>query len=90
MPTGEMPAPDAPVRNLQALSLAEISQRWSTILGVPESASAQQIEAAYHARLAECDQTRFSAGQSASAKAAAESQRAKVTQAFEFIRPLKN
>jgi hypothetical protein len=81
---------DSGVRNSRALSLAEISARWSSILGVRESASAQEIEAAYHAGLAECDRIRFSPGESANAKSDAEARRAQITQAFEFIRPLKH
>jgi len=81
---------DSDVRSSRALSLAEISARWSSILGVRESASAQEIEAAYHAGLAECDRIRFSPGESANAKSDAEARRAQITQAFEFIRPLKH
>jgi hypothetical protein len=78
------------VRDPRSLSLAEISSRWSVILRVSESASAQEIEAAYHAGIAECDRIRFSPAESAAAKADAETRRAQITQAFEFIRPLKH
>ncbi len=59
-------------------------------MGVRESASAQEIEAAYHAGLAECDRIRFSPSESASAKSTADARRAQIVQAFEFIRPLKH
>jgi hypothetical protein len=81
---------DNGVRDLRARSLAEISARWSTILRVPASADAQTIEAAYHAGIAECDAIRFSSTESASTQSAAEARRAQITQAFEFIRPLKS
>ena len=93
-PLRGLPSPtafsDNGVRDMRALSLSEISARWSSILGVPESSSAQEIEAAYHASLAECDRIRFSPSESASAKSGAETRRAQITQAFEFIRPLRN
>ncbi len=93
-PLRGLPSPaafsDNGVRDMRALSLSEISARWSSILGIPESSSAQEIEAAYHASLAECDRIRFSPSESESAKSAAEARRAQITQAFEFIRPLKN
>ncbi len=74
----------------RSLSLAEISSRWSTILGVSENASTEEIEAAYHARIAECDRVRFAADEPVQAKSAAELRRAQVGQAYEFIRPLKH
>ncbi len=71
------------------LSVAEISAQWASILGVAESASAAEVETAYHARLAECDRTRFAATASDAEKAEAQAVRARVTQAYEFVRPLK-
>ncbi len=73
----------------RGLSVAEISAQWVSILGVAESATAAQIEAAYHARLAECDRTRFAATASDAEKEEAQAVRARVTQAYEFVRPLK-
>ena len=83
-------APTLATREPRALSLADVSQTWSAILGVPDSATAQDIETAYHARLAECDEIRFSSSAPAEAKASAQARRSKITQAFEFIRPLKS
>jgi hypothetical protein len=74
----------------RGLSVAEISAQWASILGVAESASASEVEAAYHARLAECDRTRFAATASDAEKEQAQVARARVTQAYEFVRPLKN
>jgi hypothetical protein len=94
LPRGPVSVPgafaDNSVRDPRSLSLAEISARWSAILRVSESAAAQEIEAAYHAGIAECDRIRFSSTESAIAKSDAETRRAQITQAFEFIRPLKD
>jgi len=92
-PRGPTPVPAAfadSVRNRRSLSLAEISARWSGILRVSENASAQEIEAAYHAAITECDRIRFSPNESPAAKSDAETRRAQITQAFEFIRPLRH
>lgn len=69
------------------LSLDEIGRRWSSILGVPDDASGAVIEQAYHAKLAECDRVRFDSNASAASRRQAEQMRARVNQAYEFIRP---
>jgi len=90
-PPAALPGPAAGAWGGRArdLSVAEISAQWASILGVAESASAAEVEAAYHARLAECDRTRFAATASDAEKAEAQTVRARVTQAYEFARPLK-
>ena len=69
------------------LSLDEIGRRWNAILGVPSDASGAVIEQAYHAKLAECDRVRFDSNASAASRRQAEQLRARVSQAYEFIRP---
>jgi hypothetical protein len=71
------------------LSVGEISDSWHQILGVPESASAKEIEDAYHLRIAECDRIRFSPSESSEQQKAAATRRLRVNQAYEFIRPLR-
>lgn len=71
------------------LSVADLGARWSSILGVPAAAGSAEIEAAYHARLAECDGIRFSSSASAADKQAAEIRRAQISDAYEFIRVAK-
>jgi len=87
-PMLRLPAPDAESASSE-LSLDEIGRGWHSILGVPEGASVAEIERAYHSKLADCDRTRFSPDASAEAKRRAEEQRSRVSQAFEFIRPLR-
>src|SRR6266446_266287 len=72
------------------LSLADVSSTWHTILAVALDAGAEDIERAYHARIAECDRIRFSPTASPEDKKLAESRRAQIDQAFGFIRPLKH
>jgi hypothetical protein len=67
----------------------EMGRAWSSILGIPTDASGAQIEAAYHAKLAECDRVRFDTDASAASRRQAEQQRARVNQAYEFIRPAR-
>lgn len=71
------------------LSVEELGRSWQTILGVPLEAGLPEIEAAYHARLAECDRVRFSSGASAAEKQDAETRRTRVSDAYEFIRRAK-
>jgi len=70
-------------------SLDEIGRTWHTILGVSSEAGAEEIERAYYARLAECDRGRLAADTSSEVRQSLERQRALLTQAFEFIRPLR-
>lgn len=72
-----------------ALTVAEIASRWHEILAVSESASAEQIDEAYHQRIGECDRIRFSATEAPESKKVAELTRSQVNQAYEFIRPLR-
>ena len=58
-------------------SVAELARSWSAILGVREDASLEEIESAYHARLAECD---HGAGQEAGER------RTRIEDAYNFIR----
>jgi hypothetical protein len=84
-------APLVPREGSRALlSVADLGNNWHTILGVPVDASSAQIEDAYHARIAECDRIRFGQSESLADKQGAESRRAQVNDAFEFIRPLKS
>jgi hypothetical protein len=71
------------------LTLAALGAQWQQLLGVAPEATAAQIQAAYHARLAECDAARFAAGASEEEKAQALQRRADVEDAYEFIRPLR-
>ncbi len=67
-----------------------MGRAWSSILGVPTDASGAQIEAAYHAKLAEYDRVRFDSNASPTNRQHAEQQRARVNQAYEFIRPSRS
>lgn len=65
----------------------DIETAWPTILQVDRNAKAAEIEKAYHALLAECDQIRFSTWYSAQERREAEARRATICAAYEFIRP---
>jgi hypothetical protein len=71
------------------LSLEELGRHWHIILGVPNDATAAQIERAYHSKLAEYDAIRFSSEAPTSVKRSAEEHRERLIQAFEFIRPMR-
>ena len=71
------------------LSLAALGEQWHQILGVAREAGAAELQAAYHARLAECDAARFAAGASEAQRAEAQQRRVDVEDAYEFIRPLR-
>ena len=60
---------------------------WPAILQVDKSATAAEIEKAYHTLLAECDRIRFSTWYSAQERQEAAARRAMVCAAYEFIRP---
>jgi len=83
------PEPRAPVESRARLSLTELGSTWHVILGVSAQATPEEIEAGYHARLAECDRIRSAAGESAAARQAAETRRAQVGDAYEFIRQVR-
>jgi hypothetical protein len=79
-----------PVRgDAKRLSVSDLGSRWHTILGVSPDAGSAEIEAAYHARLAECDRIRFAPDEAPQARQAAESTRSQVSEAYEFIRPAR-
>lgn len=71
------------------LSVSELGSTWHVILGVPAEATSAEIDAGYHARLAECDRIRFSPNATALDRQNAEARRAQVNEAFEFIRPIR-
>ena len=92
---GPTPVPTPlPVRDIPGglgpVSLDEIGRTWHTILGVSSEARADEIERAYYAKLAECDRARLASEISPAARRKVEQQRALLTQAFEFIRPLRS
>jgi DnaJ-class molecular chaperone len=72
------------------ISVAELGNTWHVILGVPAEATAVEIEAAYHARLAEYDRIRFAPDETALSKQTAEAARARLTEAYEFIRQARH
>ena len=71
-------------------SVSEFGKTWATILEVPDTASVKEIEDAYHAHIAECDRIRFAADCTADERKLAEDRRSRVSQAYEFIRPLRS
>ena len=79
----------APPPTGSRLSVASLGEQWHRLLGVAREATPEEIEAAYHARLAECDRVRFAAGAGEADKEAARQRRADVQEAYEFIRPLR-
>jgi hypothetical protein len=82
--------PRAAVESRDTLSVAELGRTWQALLGVAAAASPEEIEAGYHARLAECDRIRFSASASAPEKQSAETRRSQVSEAYEFIRKVRH
>lgn len=72
-----------------SLSVAEIASTWHSILAVSESASAKEIDEAYHRSIAECDRIRFSPTETPEEQRMAEVRRSHVNEAYEFIRPLR-
>lgn len=82
--------PKTSVGNRGKVSLAELGRTWHVTLGVDAAGTPDEIEAAYHARLAECDRIRFSPAESAVEKQNAEVRRTQVNEAYEFIRRIKH
>ena len=78
--------PKSPVDSRGRVNVAELGRTWHVILGVDAGATADEIEAGYHARLAECDRMRFSSAASTLEKQNAEIRRGQVNEAYEFIR----
>lgn len=73
----------------ESLGVVELASHWASILGTTKDASAEDIDTAYHARIAECDRIRFTPNVSSEDKQGAEQRRVQIEQAFEFIRPIK-
>ena len=67
-------------------SLREIAETWHTVLRVRNDASVDEIEAAYHQRIVECDGIRFSERVGSSERQEAERQRVTIDEAYNFIR----
>jgi hypothetical protein len=83
-----VPVKDAPGA-AGPVSLDEIGQSWHTILGVSVEARAGEIERAYYDKLTDLDRARFAADATPETRQRVESQKALLTQAYEFIRPLR-
>jgi DnaJ-domain-containing protein 1 len=67
----------------------ELASSWHLILGVGEHASAAEIDQAYRARLAECDQARSKMQPETEEWRETELRRARIQAAYDFIRPLR-
>ena len=67
-------------------SLREIAATWHTVLRVRNDASVEEIEAAYHRRIAECDAVRYSNSSASDERQEAERQRFTIDEAYNFIR----
>jgi hypothetical protein len=65
----------------------DIARSWHQILDVSEHATAEEIDRACHARLAECDRVRCTAAPGTAVRREAEARRALISAAYEFIRP---
>jgi hypothetical protein len=79
----ELPSEDARVKRP---SLGEIAATWHTALRIRTDASVDEIEAAYHQRIAECDAVRFSKSAGSNERQEAERQRMMLDEAYNFIR----
>ena len=78
--------PEAGGGGARGPSVAELAQSWSVILGVRQDAGLDEIESAYHERLAECDRVRFAPETPGGARQEAEQRRARIEDAYNFIR----
>lgn len=67
-------------------SVAELAAGWSGILKVRADAGLEEIETAYHERLAECDRVRFAPEGASGERQEAEQRRAAIEDAYTFIR----
>lgn len=79
----QVPSGDARVKGP---SLREIAETWHTVLRVRNDASVEEIEAAYHQRIVECDAARHSKSAGSDERQAAERQRLMIDEAYSFIR----
>jgi hypothetical protein len=78
------PAEEAGTRRV---SLRQLAETWHTVLGVQSDASLEQIEAAYHQRIAECERAGASQPTAGVGKEeGAEQQRFLIEEAYGFIR----
>lgn len=82
----ELPSEDARVKRP---SLGEIAATWHAALRIRTDASVDEIEAAYHQRIAECDAVRFSKSAGSYERQEAERQRVMIEEAYNFIRTSK-
>ena len=71
---------------VKAPSLRELAETWHTVLRVRNDAGVDEIEAAYHRRIAECDGVRFSGGVGSVERREAERERLRIDEAYNFIR----
>ena len=79
----QVPSEDARVKGP---SLREIAATWHSTLHIGSDASVDEIEAAYHQRIAECDAVRFSKSAGSNERQEAERQRVMLDEAYNFIR----
>jgi len=75
------------VRPRRSTAFFSPEQSWPEVLQVSQDAGAAEIETAYHARLAECEQVRLAPDSTAQDRKDAEARRAQIVMAYEFIRP---
>jgi hypothetical protein len=71
---------------VRAPSLRELAETWHTVLRVRSDAGVDEVEAAYHLRIAECDGVRFSEGVGSVERREAERERLRIDEAYNFIR----
>ena len=74
------------VGRVKGPSLQEIAETWHTVLRVRNDASVDEIEAAYHQRIGECDRVRFSKNVGSTERQETERQRVTIDEAYNFIR----
>ena len=79
----QVPREDA---HLKRPSLREIAETWHTVLRVRNDASLDEIETAYHRRIAECDAARYAKNLASDERQEAERQRFVIDEAYNFIR----
>lgn len=79
----------AAVSSSRGLSVAELAHSWPVILKVRDDAGLEEIESAYHERLAECDRVRFAPESAGAERQQAEQRRASIEDAYNFIRSIK-
>jgi hypothetical protein len=85
---GESPRPPPGAASSRGPSVAELAESWSEILKVRADAGLEEIETAYHQRLAECDRLRL-ALEDAAGQEQAQQRRATLEDAYNFIRSVR-